>query len=238
MLQLLEKYGRIACLDSTHNTCFSAAGREEKAFLYTIVLKNLATGKGCPASFMLTPVETQYPIIQWLRWLLVALGFKPDCWMIDCSDTEVAGIRGVHGPLARIFECLWHVLKSVVEQAKKKLSVAKPPAGTTKVEANRALRDGAKADFTRMVYAATKDEFEEVWKEVQETYSEYPEWLAYLRKEWVVKKERWALSWREVSKSSWSAAVQFHGLIIRALARTSHTIASRQITMSSLGIIS
>lgn len=122
---------------------------------------------------MLTPVETQYPIIQWLRWLLTKQGFKPECWMIDCSDTETAAIRAVHDLQAHIFECLWHVLKSVVEQAKKKLSVDRPEAGMSKAEANRILREGAKESFTRMVYAASKDEFDEVWAEVQETNAEH-----------------------------------------------------------------
>lgn len=58
--KLLLTYNKVACFDSTHNTCFSAAGKEEKAFLYTVVLKNLATGKGCPAAFMITPSEAQY----------------------------------------------------------------------------------------------------------------------------------------------------------------------------------
>ena len=58
--QLLAKYNRIACLDSTHNTCYSASGRAEKAFLYTVMLKNQETGKGAPAAFMITPSESQY----------------------------------------------------------------------------------------------------------------------------------------------------------------------------------
>jgi hypothetical protein len=58
--KLLLTYNKVACFDSTHNTCFSAAGKEEKAFLYTVVLKNLATGKGCPAVSMITPSEAQY----------------------------------------------------------------------------------------------------------------------------------------------------------------------------------
>lgn len=58
--QMLKQYSNIACLDSTHNTSFSATGKEEKAFLYTVVLKNLTTGRGIPAAFMLTPSEAQY----------------------------------------------------------------------------------------------------------------------------------------------------------------------------------
>ena len=58
--QLLAKYNRIACLDSTHNSCYSASGRAEKAFLYTVMLKNQETGKGAPAAFMITPSESQY----------------------------------------------------------------------------------------------------------------------------------------------------------------------------------
>ena len=61
--QLLAKYNRIACLDSTHNSCYSASGRDEKAFLYTVMLKDRETGKGAPAAFMITPSESQYVYI-------------------------------------------------------------------------------------------------------------------------------------------------------------------------------
>ena len=60
--QLLHKYSTIVCLDSTHNTCFSVTrgGRQEKTFLYTLIVKNRMTGKGAPAAFLLTPSEAQY----------------------------------------------------------------------------------------------------------------------------------------------------------------------------------
>lgn len=195
--QLLAKYQKIACLDSTHNTCFSATGKEEKAYLYTVVVKNLATGKGSPVAFMITPSEAQYAIMDFLRWLK-AMGFIPNCWMIDCSDTEIAGIRSAYGVDVLVFECLWHVLKAITEQAKKKLNVGAVPLGATKVEANKQLRASAKADFTRLIHAATSDDFEEVWQEIEVAYAEYTAWMAYLRTEWMGKKERWALAWRKV----------------------------------------
>jgi len=34
-------------------------GKNEKAFLYTIVLKHLGTGRGAPAAFMIMPSEAQ-----------------------------------------------------------------------------------------------------------------------------------------------------------------------------------
>lgn len=154
---------------------------------------------------MLTPTETQYPIIQWLRWLLVKLGFKPDSWMIDCSDVETAAIRAVHGLAMRIFECLWHVLDAINRRAKDKLSVSTVPKGTSKVVANKALRESATRDFRRLVYAATPEEFEEVWGEICDVYVEQREWMKYLATEWVEplgKKEKWALCYRKVSRST------------------------------------
>lgn len=163
-----------------------------------MVVKNLATGKGSPAAFMITPSEAQYAIMDFLRWLK-RMGFIPNCWMIDCSDTEVAGIRSAYGLAMLVFECLWHVLKAITEQTKKKLKVKQIPAGGTKVEANQQLRESAKGDFVRLIHAASAEDFEEIWTEIQETYAEHVEWIAYLSGEWIGKKERWALAWRKVS---------------------------------------
>lgn len=127
ILQLLRDYSAISCLDSTHNTCFSANGKEEKAFLYTLVVKNLVTGKGVPAAFMISPGESQWPVSDWLSWLVKpvasgGLGYKGKRWMIDCSDAEAAAIRNTV-PGAEIIVCMWHVYKAVAEQTKKKLDV-------------------------------------------------------------------------------------------------------------------
>lgn len=199
VFQLLSRYSKVACLDSTHNTCFSTGNTEEKAFLYTIILKNLTTGKGSPAAFMLTPSEAQYPIIQWLRWLHTKFNFNPNCFMIDCSDTETAAIRVTFGAAMLIFECLWHVLKAIVDQAKKKLSVKTVPKGVGKVAANQRLREEAKKDFKRLVFATSAEDFDEIWAEIQVIYSEHEEWIRYLSREWMGKRERWSMSWRKAS---------------------------------------
>ena len=118
--------------------------------------------------------------------------------MIDCSDTETAAIRSAYGLAVLILECLWHVLKAVTEQAKKKLKVEKPPPGVSKVEANRQLRDAAKKDFVRLVYAASEEEFDVVWEEIKSLYGENKEWIQYLTGEWLGKKEKWSMPWRKV----------------------------------------
>jgi hypothetical protein len=155
---------------------------------------------------MITPAETQHPIIQMLQWLQTKLNFTPNCWMIDCSHTETAAIRAVYGQNARIFECLWHVLEAVSKQSKMKLSESNPEPGTSKAAANRKLREGACADFRRLVHAATSEEFETIWNEISTTYAAHTDWLRYLQSEWIHKKEKWALCYRQVSSawSSWS----------------------------------
>ncbi|KAJ7660131.1 hypothetical protein DFH06DRAFT_1472232 [Mycena polygramma] len=181
--KLLLKYNKVACFDSTHNTCFSAAGKEEKAFLYTVVVKNLATGKGSPAAFMITPSEAQYTIIDFIRWLRTECGFLCTTWMIDCSDVEAAGITTGCGVAILIFLCFWHVMKAVAEQAKKKLAVKNPPDGVSKTAANSQLRADAVADFRRLLNALTTEEFDEILEEIESSYSEYPSWLKYLHTE-------------------------------------------------------
>ncbi|KAJ7588710.1 hypothetical protein C8J56DRAFT_785384 [Mycena floridula] len=149
--------------------------------------QNVNTGQGVPATFMITPKArlSEYTISDFILWLCVTLGFHCNIWMLDCSDVEAA---------VTIFLCLWHVMKAVCEQSKKKLS-GSPEKGVSKVEANRRLRESAVKNFKKLVYAMTTDEFEEQWSEIQSMYAEHSDWLKYLRSEWYSKKERWGMAW-------------------------------------------
>lgn len=82
---ILKQFGnRIACMDSTHNTC---TGRtvNENAYLYTIVVRSKITGQGAPAAFMITNSENQLPIKDFLCGLRTHLDFLPCFMMIDCG---------------------------------------------------------------------------------------------------------------------------------------------------------
>jgi hypothetical protein len=118
-MQLLWTYNKTACFDSTHNTCFSKAGKEkdqdEKAFLYSVVVKNLETGAGAPGAFMITPSEAQYAIADFLGWLYTEQLFRCKSWMIDCSATKASGIRKGQGQDVLLFICLWHVFEAVIK---------------------------------------------------------------------------------------------------------------------------
>ncbi|GAA5993030.1 hypothetical protein JCM11641_000853 [Rhodosporidiobolus odoratus] len=59
---------RLVLLDSTHNTAYSMRGREEKAFLYSLVAKDPESGRGLPLGFMMTPSEAAS--IRYCRWHL------------------------------------------------------------------------------------------------------------------------------------------------------------------------
>ncbi|VDC04562.1 unnamed protein product [Peniophora sp. CBMAI 1063] len=197
--ELLRDYSAISCLDSTHNTCFSANGKEEKAFLYTLVVKNLVTGKGVPAAFMISPGESQWPVSDWLSWLVKpvasgGLGYKGKRWMIDCSDAEAAAIRNAI-PGAEIIVCMWHVYKAVAEQTKK-LDVA-TTGRRDKTAANRALRDGAVNDFRSLALCDTSEKFHELWAKHMDKYAEYPAWQKYLQTEWLPKHRQWVRAYRQ-----------------------------------------
>uniref|UniRef100_A0A0W0FI66 MULE transposase domain-containing protein n=1 Tax=Moniliophthora roreri TaxID=221103 RepID=A0A0W0FI66_MONRR len=121
--------------------------RYEKAFLYTIILKNLNTVKGSPAAFMFTPSEAQYAIAKFVLWLQEALNFLCNQWMIDCSDAKAAALWTACREDVKIFLCLWHVLKAVTEQSKKKLSTTGASDQKAKITENQMLCSKAAKDF-------------------------------------------------------------------------------------------
>lgn len=164
------------------------------------MVKNLVSGRGCPAAFMITTCETQYPIIQWLRWLASKINFRPQNWMIDCSDTEIAAIRSVHGPDVSIFICHWHVTQAVIKQSKEKLSSKETNlTKTQKSEANKLLRNKGVKDFIGWMHSPSPESFEETWHKIQQEFLVQQEWIKYLRKQWLPKKEQWGICWRKVS---------------------------------------
>jgi hypothetical protein len=103
-----------------HTTCASwqLGARRRHSFI-----KNLHTGAGAPAAFMITGSEAQYAIADFLGWLCHDLGFACKKWMINRSNTEVAGIQSGMGINTTIYFCLWHVLDKIMAQVKVKLLV-------------------------------------------------------------------------------------------------------------------
>ena len=55
---VLQKYGQMLSLDSTHKTCISPESKQ--CYLYTIVVKCGDTGKGFPVGYMITNANDRY----------------------------------------------------------------------------------------------------------------------------------------------------------------------------------
>ncbi|SCZ97317.1 BZ3500_MvSof-1268-A1-R1_Chr4-2g07133 [Microbotryum saponariae] len=79
---------------STLNTCYAMDDRHAKVYLFSLVVKQWRAGKGVPVAWMLTPHETQYPIMNWLRRVRSSVpSFVPETFVLDCSDTEATVAR-------------------------------------------------------------------------------------------------------------------------------------------------
>ncbi|KIJ25140.1 hypothetical protein M422DRAFT_273916 [Sphaerobolus stellatus SS14] len=105
---LIPHYGETVCLDSTHNTCKGPL--REKMFLSTILARDRVTGKGVPLAWMITNLESHYPLVQFLKWLRTECSFSPRTIMIDCSDTEALAIKLAFSDLIiSILFCYWHL---------------------------------------------------------------------------------------------------------------------------------
>jgi len=114
----------VVCMDSTHNTCFGFA-KDEKVWLYSLVVRSTITGQGIPCAFMVTNAEYAQPIIWWLEQLRrnERLRFQPQQFMIDCSVTEVFAITSAFPrPVTpTILFCDWHMLKAMTANSKLKV---------------------------------------------------------------------------------------------------------------------
>lgn len=195
---LLQSDGQvIVCLDATHNTCTGTVA-DDKVQLYSLVVRNSKTGQGCPAAFMLTNNQSSVPIRKWLHAMKIQLLFRPQHFMIDCSDTEALGIHWAYSDKPpQILYCDWHLMKSLVKRAKELLSASQdlPPAQCVKI--SQELRKSAKNGFVNLMNTCTGEAFEAGWLLYQEEWAAFPKWIQYIMHEWIGTKDRWCRAWRQ-----------------------------------------
>jgi hypothetical protein len=195
-------------MDSTHGTCVddtssSPNGKIKRCYLYTLVARCSATGKGAPLAWMITNTETQYPIQYWLQWLHEDHGFSPQQFMIDNSDAEIAGIRSVFGGSVRILLCHWHIIKNWKKNIAMKLKV-QPGVRRSRVEIT-GRRDLALVNMLKLLNARNEGDYDVVYMEFQQwCQSDQETWdsgdlLVYFDREYVNKKDLWSSAWRRVS---------------------------------------
>jgi hypothetical protein len=53
--------------------------------------------------------------------------------------------------------------------------------------------------FRRLLNAITTVDFDKILNETHVMYPEHPDWLKYLNTQWLPKKHRWAMAYRQVS---------------------------------------
>jgi hypothetical protein len=78
-----------------------------------------------PSSTFADDRKSRYPITLFLCWLHDNVEYKPSTFMIDCSDTEVAGIRAAYPtePPTILF-CYWHLLRAVASHLRTDVSIS------------------------------------------------------------------------------------------------------------------
>ena len=183
-LELLRQYSSVMCLDSTHNTC-CALESNHGAFLHSIVIKHDDAGCGIPVAFMVTNSENMVPLEMWLRQLKESVPFNhTPIFMIDCSRTEVAAIKAVF-PNPSIRYCHWHFFRVLTSQVTKKIKLSSD-------------RKSAISDFRALLWTKTQSDFQTKWEAYMEKYKLHPEWINYLRSQWMNDVDKWWNGYRMV----------------------------------------
>ncbi|KAI8328317.1 hypothetical protein BC941DRAFT_445178, partial [Chlamydoabsidia padenii] len=104
-------------------------------------------------------------------------GYTPCQVMIDSSDAEIAGIKTAFGDDTKIVICQWHILKPGV-----KVIVRGSTAPTaTEHKAYQACREFEECNGVA----------DDVW--------DGSALVVYFNREYLGKKDKWSLAWREVS---------------------------------------
>jgi len=121
------------CLDATHG--ISSRSME---VLYTLLVKDLLTGKGYPVAYMVTNDQSVGPVNQWLVYLRDNCNFAPTAITIDCSLAEVNAIKAAFRNQVVIHYCAFHVWRAWKDNLGAKLSL---PTSISNTEATEYKQD-------------------------------------------------------------------------------------------------
>ncbi|CAD6907644.1 unnamed protein product [Tilletia controversa] len=191
----------IVSMDSTHNTCFGFE-KNEKVWLYSLVVRSTTTGQGIPVSFMLTNSEAAHSIIFWLEALRrhPRVRFQPLQMMIDCSVTEVGAIRNAFPTPSTptILFCDWHMLKAMTASSKLKVKGhGGHPPGALRISDNQQTQRRAREGFIKLMNASTREAFASAASAYLAEWRCCPDWVKYVEEQWLTRKEVWARAWRQ-----------------------------------------
>ncbi|KAI8329646.1 hypothetical protein BC941DRAFT_442467 [Chlamydoabsidia padenii] len=139
---------------------------------------------------MVTNHASSYPVQFWLQWLRQDHGYTPCQVMIDNSDAEIAGIKTAFA---------WR--ENIVKKVK---VIARGSTAPTATE-RKAYRDDVLRQMIAILVSQTSDVFEEACREFEECNGVADDvWdgsalVVYFNREYLGKKDKWSLAWREVS---------------------------------------
>lgn len=182
----------IACLDSTHDTCFSFNNSEEKVYLYTLFGKHHRSGRCLPLAFLLTSEENHHPVEDWLKWLRETVGYHPRTIVIDCSDTEALALE-VGLPGTRIIYCQYHFHAAITRWSNKNIQgrFAATITREARSEYNVRLRASFVAGIHHIENAATVELAELYFDQLEARRQPLCEGaVSYIRR-WRTRKDRW-----------------------------------------------
>jgi hypothetical protein len=152
---------------------------------------------------MITNSENQFAIQFWLQWLKDEHGFYPRQFMVDNSNTEIAGIRAAFGESMTILLCHWHVLKGWKANVKTKVMVMAGVNGIARLEI-QARRDVGLSKMKKMMHAKDEAEYDILYLDFQSwCQDDQGIWdsaglLDYFRTHYDKKKTLWSSAWRQV----------------------------------------
>lgn len=141
-------------LEATHHMSTIKNGQ-----LYTIVVLNPATGRGCPAAFLFTADNSVTPIADWLCFLRErGMGLPNLCQItIDCSIVEVNAIRRIF-PGLPIQWCTWHVQRAWNTNIRKLVKSQLPLSRKEQTKDSERLRKDLFVKLVKILRAPTVQE--------------------------------------------------------------------------------
>ncbi|OAD65308.1 hypothetical protein PHYBLDRAFT_153552 [Phycomyces blakesleeanus NRRL 1555(-)] len=207
--QILESADKW-CIDFTHKTCKSLVDSNKHFYLYTIVVRSNIKNKGVPVCFFVTNAELITILSKWLSRIKSNCSLHVKLVMIDCSPVKISTLEEVFGQSVQVLLCHWHIKRAWEMHIKKDVKI------TGATYESKHERDAVRVALNLLMYAKTKEAFDQQYKEFVSKFAGHEKSVAYFAMHWHAKCDLWLMAWRLDPRFHTNSLIESYHHILKA----------------------
>lgn len=186
---MLRKHYDVLFLDCTYKT-----NKFKMPLLHITGVTCLGTNFEVALCFLPDEKQASYEIaLDSLQTLCGIAGVLPRVFITDKEAALKNALRRLWPNIPQRL-CSWHVFNNLKTHAIERWDNRKGETEEEKarIEYDRSLFLGS---MSKLIHAASEENFWEEWRALQQTYDKEPRLIGYIAHEWIPCREEWATAW-------------------------------------------